>query len=205
VDLTHYQRYLPHQLGAGQSYFITFRLVGSLPLEVLARLREEHILLEREAAAHRAAGHPDKPYDRQKRWFGHFDASLDAATAGPAYLNQPAIGLTVAQTLQFYHEQGAYVLLAYCIMPNHVHLVVNLPEEAPLLARTLQRIKSFTARHINEAHCSNGRVWQPESYDHRIRSNRELQNVLAYVVNNPVKAGLVADWQQWPFTFLHES
>jgi len=205
VDLTNYQRYLPHQLGAGQFYFITFRLADSLPLEVLERLREERLLLEREAADHRAAGHSDEPYERQKRWFGQFDASLDAATAGPAYLNQPVIGPAVAQALRFYHERGAYVLLAYCIMPNHVHLVVSLPEEAPLLACTLQRIKSFTARHINEVHRSSGRVWQPESYDHRIRNSRELQNVLAYVVNNPVKAGLVAEWQQWPYTFLHES
>lgn len=204
MNLTYYQRYLPHQLGAGQSYFITFRLAGSLPLDVLARLREEYALREREAAEYRAAGRCDKPYDRQKRWFAHFDASLDAGTDGPAYLNQPTIGPVLAQALRFYHERSAYVLLAYCIMPNHVHLVVYLPDEAPLLARTLQGIKSFTARHINATNQSSGRVWQPESYDHRIRDNREMQNVLAYVVNNPVKARLVAEWQHWPYTFLQE-
>ena len=131
---------------------------------------------------------------------------LMRARTAPHYLNQPTIGPVLAQALRFYHERSAYVLLAYCIMPNHVHLVVYLPDEAPLLARTLQGIKSFTARHINATNQSSGRVWQPESYDHRIRDNREMQNVLAYVyvVNNPVKARLVAEWQHWPYTFLQE-
>ena len=111
----------------------------------------------------------------------------------------------LAEALLFYHKRNAYVLLAYCIMPNHVHLVVMLPDEAPPLARTLQQLKSFAARHINKLRDTEGRIWQPESYDHRIRNPRELQNVLAYVLNNPVKAGLVEEWQQWPYTFLYES
>jgi REP element-mobilizing transposase RayT len=205
MDLTNYQRYLPHQLPAGHAFFITFRLAGSLPAEVLARLREEKALLEHEAATRRANGHPDGIYSRQKRWFARFDNCLDTPAAGSAYLTQAPIGTHIMQTLRFYHERNDYALLAGCVMPNHVHIVVSLSDEAPLLARTLQKIKSFTARHINGLQGSTSRVWQPESYDHRIRSTRELQNVLAYVLNNPVKAGLVAEWQQWPYNFLYES
>ena len=47
-----------------------------------------------------------------------------------------------------------------------------------------------------------GAFWQHESYDHVVRNEKEFERILAYIVNNPVKAGLVADWQDWPYTYM---
>ena len=197
MELTYYRRFLPHQLAPGESYFITFRLAGSLPRQVVLRLIEEREMLARSAAA------TDNPR-AGKRFFTTFDAELDHAHQGPCYLNRPLEAAIVQAALHFADGPG-YELLAYCIMPNHVHLVVHLPLEAQVpLARTLQRLKSHTARHLNRLRGGVGRVWQRESYDHRIRSARELATTIAYTLNNPVKAGLVHEWQQWPYSYWDE-
>lgn len=200
MELTYYQRFLPHWLGAGESYFITFRLAGSLPREVVLRLMEERELQRRETAVL-----PVATSNTGKRFFSTFDAVLDRSDHGPCYLNGPAEAAIVQASLHYADGPG-YKLLAYCVMPNHVHLVVHLPVDATTpLARTLQRLKSHTARHLNRLRSDTGRVWQRESYDHRIRNMRELAATIAYTLNNPVKAGLAADWQQWPYSYWHEA
>jgi putative transposase len=192
MDLLHYRRFLPHHLPPGHAFFITFRLAGSLPKEVLLCLQEEKALLEREAAQRRAAGQPDDAYHRQRQWFGHFDTCLDTTRSGPAYLNQTAFAAILVQAFSFYQQRQAADVLAYCIMPNHVHLVLGLPEQAPPLTRTLQGLKSFPSRQSNLLRGTTGQaVWHPESYDHRVRNQQELGRIINYVVNNPVKAGLV--------------
>ena len=192
-NLIHYQRNLPHQLLPGETLFITFRLADSLPQAVLDQLRTNFETAEAEAD-------DDERYARQRRYFGRFDQQLDGATSGPTWLRQPAVAQLVAQGLHFYAGKR-YNLVCYCIMSNHVHLVVGLPEEAPPLAQTLQALKGYTANQANKLLGRSGQFWQRESYDHTIRNTGELARVVAYVVNNPVKAGLVEDWQHWPYTY----
>ncbi|WP_240540755.1 transposase [Hymenobacter montanus] len=86
-------------------------------------------------------------------------------------------------------------------MPNHVHMVVELPETAPPLIRTMQRLKGYTATQANKLLARSGTFWQPESYDHVVRPG-ELERIINYVLENPVKAGLVDEWGQWPHTYL---
>ena len=67
----------------------------------------------------------------------------------------------------------------------------------------MQRLKGYTATQANKLLGRSGAFWQPESYDHVVRPG-ELPRILAYVAENPVKAGLVQEWQQWPHTYLAE-
>lgn len=195
ADLLHYERTLPHRLPPGEAIFITFRLADTLPREVLERLREEVELLQR-AHADDAA----QLYAAQKRHFGYFDELLNRTNHGPTWLGQSAIAQVVAASL--HHFDGlSYKLLSYCLMPNHVHLLVALPPDAPLLVRTLQRIKGYTALQANKLLGHTGPFWQAESYDHVVRAG-ELERILSYIMHNPVKAGLVAEWQQWPHTYV---
>ncbi|MDO7845181.1 transposase [Hymenobacter sp. M29] len=99
----------------------------------------------------------------------------------------------VGTALRHYHG-NAYTLVCYCLMPNHVHLVVSLPDEAPPLLKTLQHLKGYTAQQANQLLGRTGQFWQRETYDHLIRSPEEMTRIIAYVVNNPVKAGLAANW-----------
>ena len=86
-------------------------------------------------------------------------------------------------------------------MPNHVHVVVELPEGAPPLAKTLQLLKGYSSRQANQLLGRSGSFWQAESYDHVVRPG-ELERIIRYVLENPVKAGLVNDWQKWPYSFV---
>ena len=191
---TYYERNLPHRLPPGEVIFVTFRLAGSLPREVVKQLQAE-IDLRRQTGLSSS-----QKYDEQKKYFGRFDRLLDGSASGPFWLKEATIAELVAHSLHHFDQQ-AYALLAYCIMPNHVHLLVLLPDEAPPLVQTLQRLKGYSALQANKLLGRQGTFWQAESYDHVVRKG-EMEGIIAYILENPVKAGLVPDWQQWPYTYL---
>ena len=194
-DLIYYERNLPHRLPPGEFIFITFRLAGSLPQEVLERLQDEARLLQQGCGPDLA-----EQYAQRKKYFGRFDALLDGTDHGPTWLRQPEVAAIVAQALHYPDGRG-YDLRCYCIMPNHVHLVVALPIEAPSLAKTLQFLKGYSSRLANRILGLKGAFWQAESYDHVVRPG-ELERIIDYILKNPVKAGLVDDWEKWPYTFV---
>ncbi|WP_046243235.1 REP-associated tyrosine transposase [Hymenobacter terrenus] len=194
-NLIYYERNLPHRLPAGAAIFLTFRLAGSLPGHVLTRLQMQFSVKETENA--------ESGYAQQRRYFGRFDELLDGAAHGPTWLQQPLVAELVGASLRYFHA-SAYQLVCYCLMPNHVHAVVLLLEEAAPLAETLQRLKGYTALQANKLLARTGQFWQRETYDHIIRSAEEMTRIIAYVVNNPVKAGLVESWEEWPYTYWPE-
>ena len=181
----------------GENLFITFRLADSLPRIVLEKLRAEW-----EVSAN-PAEEAEQTYAHQKRYFGRFDALFDKAATGPLWLQEPLVAVVVKEALHF-HDGKKYLLVCYCVMPNHVHLVVTLPDHAPPLAQSLQSIKSYTATKANKLLNRTGQFWQRESYDHIVRDAEEMKRMISYVLENPVKASLATDWQLWPHTYWHE-
>lgn len=139
----------------------------------------------------------------KKRQFAKFDTLLDQAAYGPDWLAQPAIAHLVVEEIRRLAELEV-VVLAYCLMVNHVHLVVQLPDTPTfLVAQMMQRLKGRTAVAANKLLGRQGQAfWQRESYDHVVRDGKELERVIAYVVNNPVKAGLVNEWTKWPHSYV---
>jgi REP element-mobilizing transposase RayT len=194
-DLIHYERNLPHRLPPGTDIFLTFRLAGSLPAAQLARLQAQFSSTE--------DGTTETSYARQRRYFGKFDELLDDGRHGPVWLRDPPVAEIVAGSLRHFHGI-AYILVCYCVMPNHVHLVVSLSDDAPPLSETLQRLKGYTALQANKLLGRTGQFWQRETYDHIVRSPEEMKRIISYVVNNPVKAGLTDNWEAWPHTHWPE-
>lgn len=137
-----------------------------------------------------------------KRLFARFDAALDRCQEGAHWLHQLPIAEIVAAELLRLAELGVAVQ-CFCIMPNHVHFLVQLPEdESFLFARMMQLLKGRTAVAANRLlHRSGQPFWQAESYDHLVRTDDEAERVMTYILNNPVKAGLAAEWQEWPFSY----
>jgi REP element-mobilizing transposase RayT len=94
---------------------------------------------------------------------------------------------------------------AWCIMSNHVHWVLSVSKndengKPVYLEDILHSVKLFTARRINENEGKTGQFWEHESLDTTIRNEVHFSNVVNYVINNPVAAGLVTDWRAWPGT-----
>jgi REP element-mobilizing transposase RayT len=90
---------------------------------------------------------------------------------------------------------------AAVVMPDHVHLIVRVLEGLPL-GEVLKSIKGFSARAINRILASHGPLWIGESFDHIIRHEQEWEEKVAYVRDNPVKRGIVASWQEYPWLWI---
>jgi REP element-mobilizing transposase RayT len=188
----HSRGYLPHVKISGAAYFVTFRLTDSLPREVALRLREQ-----RDALAARAHGPDAATGELEARaWYANeVDSALDQ-NRGFAWLEQPRIADLVVGALGHFEAQR-YNLHAWCVMPNHVHVVVR-PIAAHSLERILHSWKSYTASAANKILNRAGQpFWQHESYDHWIRSDVELAHCCRYTENNPVKASLCSQPGDW--------
>jgi REP element-mobilizing transposase RayT len=86
---------------------------------------------------------------------------------------------------------GHYVLHAFVVMPNHVHLLTTPGVALPKLTKSL---KGITAKQANVILGLTGKpFWQEESYDHLVRHEREFGSIRRYIERNPVRAGLVKD------------
>lgn len=125
------------------------------------------------------------------------DRYLDTTRTGPMYLAQEPIARMVVESLHRGVLLGHYDLGAYAVMSNHFHVLL-LPRISP--SRLLQSLKGVTARQANLILARTGETfWQAESYDHWVRNAEEWKRIVAYIEENPVKAGLVerAEDYQW--------
>jgi putative transposase len=132
-----------------------------------------------------------------KTLFALADGFLDRPGGGPLHLNGPAAAKIVEDAILFGSSER-YELLAWCVMANHVHVLVKPIWE---LARITRGIKGYSARAINDLHGARGRTfWQDESYDHWARDEAEIHRIIDYIENNPVAAGLCTRPEQWPWS-----
>lgn len=123
--VTFFARHLPHYYLPNATYFITLRLAGSLPQEVVARLEEEHEAeLRRLGRTLRGAALATARYQEQKRHFARVDALLDRAGYGPRWLSQPECARIVMECTHAL-DPGHYHLHAFCLMSDHVHLLID--------------------------------------------------------------------------------
>jgi putative transposase len=119
---------------------------------------------------------------------------LDAGHGG-CWLRQPDIACLVECSL-FHFDGQRYRLLAWCIMPDHVHALIETREGFPL-ADVLHSWKSFMSHKANGLLRRSGEFWQREYLDRYVRNAEHYEKVVAYIEENPVKAGLVrlkTDW-----------
>ena len=174
----------PHFDAAETVQSITFRLADSLPQSRLQQLRMDCLKL------------PDTDRNRHQRMA--IEQWLDLGM-GACALRHPEVALMMTNTLHFYHGRR-YQLIAWCIMPNHVHVIIKPDYSLP---RIVQSWKSFSgkwafanARRLGLQLPMQG-FWMRGFWDRYIRNPQHLEVAVAYVHNNPVKAGLCAEPGQW--------
>jgi putative transposase len=200
-----YRRNLPHIQPLNTALFLTFRLAGSLPVEVLARMAEERRLFEQTLKTNDAE-FKSRFGELSRRHFAILESWLDKATTGPTWLADMRIAEVVAEAL--HHRDGKkYRLDVFSIMPNHVHAVFaplaqnDVPES---LSSIMHSLKRNTARRANLVLDRSGAFWEHESFDHYIRNRVEWKRIVRYVLENPVKAGLVKNWKDWPWNYFRD-
>ncbi|MCY7313680.1 MAG: transposase [Pseudoxanthomonas sp.] len=94
-------------------------------------------------------------------------------------------------------EEGRVDHLAWVIMPDHLHWLFQLEQGS--LGQCMQRFKSRTARAVNKAKGMHGPLWQSGYYEHHLGDIEDLARQARYLVDNPVRKGLVARIEDYPF------
>lgn len=180
-------RRLPHLDSPDTLQFISFRLADSLPQEVLAQWQQQLTsLLDQErttAVRQRMEDYLDQGY-------------------GCCALSHPSLAMTLQQAFKHHHAER-YELLAWCVMPNHAHVLIK---PAWPLAKIVQSWKVWSARWARE-HAAGLRLELPERglwmrgyWDRYVRDELHLLAVVEYIHQNPVKAGLCAKPEDWPWS-----
>jgi len=212
-------------------FFVTLRLREALPESFLQNLGLQYYTRQLELARH--ADSTEQLHQTRKRLFARFDAALDLEKYGHDYLREPRLAQIVSDALKRL-DGSMYDLLAYSIMPNHVHLLINLrptltveptlDDLESLLYRPLRDIISeiqnateaplkkvlrllgehidpgiFQKHNLNGEVKSAGKFWHERSFDFRVLDVEEFEKIGHFLLQNPVKAGLVSNWEDWPF------
>ena len=173
----HQRGYLPHHDVPGVTQLITFRLHDAVPA---IRRSEWEALLRIEN-------------DRERRT--KLEAYLDQGL-GECWLRRSDVAEATQGALCFFNGQR-YQLQAWVVMPNHVHVVVDVWETP--LADLLKSWKGFIAREANKLLGRKGAFWEREYWDTRVTNAEHLAKAIRYVEANPVKAGLARDAKDWPW------
>lgn len=178
--LTIRSHHLPHFEQDSKLQFVTFRLADALPTERLMELRniKESFI----------ARYP-KPWDNETlvRYNhlgnGQIDKWLDAGH-GACLLKDKRLRTEVVSAIEFMDGNKSEIL-AYVVMPNHVHLL-HRPSEGIASSAIIGSIRRYSALQINRITGRRGSLWQKECYDRIIRGYRHLDYVVNYIRNNPL-------------------
>jgi carbamoylphosphate synthase large subunit/REP element-mobilizing transposase RayT len=178
------RRNLPHWEQEGVTYFVTFRLADAVPQDLLREWKEE---LETWLKFHPEPWDAATKHDYQRRFQDDRERWLDQGH-GECLLKKPAVAAIVVDSLRHFDSQR-YVLDAFVVMPNHVHVLVQ-PAKNQSLSDILHSWKSFSGKAINISLGRTGAFWQEETYDRIVRDWNELVRNRDYIIRNPEKANL---------------
>jgi putative transposase len=185
-----YRRGLPHWHVVGHSYFVTFRLKNSIPVNVFKEFK-----LEYETALNNAESNSELT-DIERKHFLKIERILDGCKYSNLELDCEVSDM-IGKSIVWLEENYLWRIPSYVIMPNHVHCLMVGSEAKVTLAQALKMLKGWTARKANILLNRTGSFWAPESFERWCRSAEEEDKVKRYIQNNPVKAGLVKSSSAW--------
>jgi REP element-mobilizing transposase RayT len=178
-----WRRTLPHWEVVNGVYFVTIHLQGAIPVAGHDRIR------------HIADSITQSNYEgRHRHVFLEMEKYLDCAPH-VCHLTHPGVADIVTEALQYRHAKGDWQLIEYVIMPNHIHLFYRTGKP---MQELLDGFKSRTGRQASQILGLSGRFWQRDWFDHWSRSPAQDEKIVRYIQQNPVKAGLVQEFTDWP-------
>lgn len=102
----------------------------------------------------------------------------------------------ILDVLQEEQERQNCAVFSYCLMPNHLHFLVSPCEEGISVLTFTDRFKGKSTNR-SWAVGWRGKLWQPRYYDHIVRAEEDLRAIAEYILNNPVRKGLVQHAEDW--------
>ena len=211
-----YRNRLPHLAPVGGCFFVTFRLSNSLPNAVYNKIVAEYTKALKAPQTSEDSVANDILIKTYNKYFHQIDSLLDQETKG--LLQKEEIAKIISDRLDLF-DGKYYNLIAYSIMPNHVHVLLDFglqvinedglvanekPNHYVQLDQVMRLIKGDTSFMINKKLNRSGQLWAKDSYDRLVRDLKEREHVIRYILDNPVKARLVNGWKEWPYTYLKQ-
>jgi REP element-mobilizing transposase RayT len=182
----HSRGYLPHFDAGNIIQFVTFRLHDSVPAAVIDQWKQElHWSSE------------TSPDSKEAVLLRKKIAEFEDSGKGACYLRDERIAKLVQDALECFDGER-YRLIAWCIMPNHVHVLTEVKRHS--LSDIVHSWKSFTAHKSNKLLGRTGKFWMPDYFDRFIRNQQHFASTVEYIRQNPVKAGLVDAPEKWPWS-----
>jgi REP element-mobilizing transposase RayT len=185
--------HLPHWEIIGGRYLITIHLAGAIPPSGQERIKSQVERL-RTAVASGQSGHWQR-----LRLFAAMERWLDRAPQ-VRHLGAASVADAVCQAIEHRVAQGHWELFEYVVLPSHIHLFMRLSRAR--LKDSMEQFKTWTggqAIRLLQGETVSP-FWQKEWFDHWSRSLPEDDSIASYIRANPVKAGLVQDWRDWPWS-----
>ena len=130
------------------------------------------------------------------------EAALDKGY-GACWLRRPQVAALV-QEASLHFDNNRYLLHAWVIMPNHVHALATALG-GTYLSTIVHSWKSFTAKSANRSLEREGAFWQADYFDRVMRDEAHFAATVDYIHWNPVKAGLCAKPEDWPWSSIHRT
>jgi putative transposase len=199
----YHRGHLPHYYPNDAVFFITFRLTGSLPRSAIRDIRDDLNMHNKRL---------QKKLDWEHR-FTNYDRALEKAKQNSQWLLDKRAADKVASAIH-YQDGKDYDLAAYCIMPNHVHVVFGIGDHGIFetieqthtlsdkkISQIMHSLKGYTSKEANRILGRSGPFWEDESYDHVIQNDYELERIVSYILDNPVKSGLVENREDWKWSY----
>ena len=179
----HSRGYLPHFDGGEIAQTLNVRLADSLPQTVLEKWKKE--------LAKDSCRNADSILRKRVEYY------LDQGY-GSCALRDTRIAVMVQNSL-LHFDGERYRVSAWVIMPNHVHTML-VPCDQNSLSKIIKDLKSFTSREANQLIGRRGQFWMEDYFDRYVRDRKHFASAIAYIENNPVKAGLCKRPEDWPFS-----
>ena len=225
-ELTRRRR--PHFQPLEAKLFVTFRLVDSVPKAIGQHykanrrwVRDQLRRAQLSDAADRSTASGNwlaRVEELDREWFIKCETILHRHLIGPHWMRDDSIAAKVAENLHRLNGD-AYRLDAFSIMSNHVHTVFkplvsaavmeqilrapDCVDRVPALSKIMQAIKGRSARECNLILGRTGSFWEHESFDRVVRAGK-FDTTVRYVLQNPVKAGIVEHWEDYRWNFCRK-
>jgi REP element-mobilizing transposase RayT len=213
---TEYRQRLPHIQPVGAAFFVTFRLYGSLPKNSFQPLKVRYDKKFNELNVQPLNTHQRNLviFTLRKQYLVEYDALLHKINTGPMHLSNSNIREILKQQLHRFDNE-LYTLICYCIMSNHVHILIDTNTQLSEITNDnqidmnyktldviMKKIKGPSAWNSNKYLGTHGQFWERESFDMYIRNEKMLTNVISYILENPVKARMVEKWNDYSGNYL---
>jgi REP element-mobilizing transposase RayT len=182
---------LPHWEVESGYYFITIRCAGSLPKAVTLQLKEISQSLAQIDASN------DGFRNLQRRYFQTVEKYADTHGGFCPFTNAECAENIVERLAEL--ANVGWEVPHYTIMPNHVHFLTKTELDSEDMKPTLSEWKGKTSRESNQVLDRAGAFWQRDWFDHVVRHEVELTRIIDYIQQNPVKAKLCQNWQDYPY------